>query len=357
MGRHHHPRRQPGERGCLCDRNDGGSANARFDTGGYDYAIVLPSGGAIKVFDPGFCAMGSNGVAGSMGAGDHWIGTSGTPVSTYYSVWNSNGKLGLPGSWSQVYTSGNLFENQTGYDPANMGPDGTGTRAERRHRRARRLPQCLVDDATGALGAGTYVLQVQTSKTRPPSGSTDTSVNSGTNAENMWSIEAAGAGAPQVYGNGRMTVYNNLQATATPQQFYLAKIDQATGAGKTALIDLFDPGDISGTGTLQVFSPDGGSSHAVNFNYTTDGNCVNQTGTSPCGTHTNVSQFDRRLQRRTGHEQHVDPHQRPPGNAYGSSGLWKGGWWQIVYTTPDGGNDTTTWEVSVSGNPVHLLLP
>ena len=58
-----------------------------------------------------------------MGAGDHWIGTAGTPVSTYYTLWNTNGKLGLPSAWSQVYTSGSTFENEKGYDPANL----TGT--------------------------------------------------------------------------------------------------------------------------------------------------------------------------------------------------------------------------------------
>ena len=338
----------------------------RFDPGGYDYVISLPSGGNVKVFDPGFCAMGSNGVAGSMGAGDHWIGSVGTPVSTYYTLWDTNGKAGLPSAWSQVYTSGSLFESQTGYDPANTAPgvaSGTlggatsgctfsNSTADPNHNAWWTMP-------TGALGPGTYALQVQTSKTRPPSGSTDTNVNSGTNAENMWSIEAVGGGSPQVYGNGRMTVYNNLQVTATPQQFYLAKIDQATGAGKTALIDLFDPGDLCGTcdGTLQVFSPDGGTPHAVNFNYTTDANCSDQTGTSPCGTYTNVSQFITTKGGRQATNNTWIHISIPLANTYGSGGLWQGGWWQIVYTTPGGGNDTTTWQVSVSGNPVHLLIP
>ena len=48
----------------------------------------------------------------------------------------------------------------------------------------------------------------------------------------------------------------------------------------------------------------------------------------------------------------------PP--TYGSAatgGLWNNGWWQIQYIVTSGGNDTTTWQVSVSGNPVHLLVP
>ena len=331
------------------------SKNAIYDSQGYNYAITLPSGGTVKVFDPGFCAMGLNGVAGSMGAGDHWIGSTGTPVTTYYTLWNTNGKLGLPGSWSQVYTSGTLFGSQTGYDPANTAPGvvlGTLTGAtpgcDAYHNTWWTMP-------TGGLGGGTYVLQVQTSKTYPPSSSTDTTVNSGTNAENMWSIEAVGTNA-QVYGNGRMAVYNNLQVTTTPQQFYLAKIDRATGAGKTVLIDLFDPGDLCGTcnGTLQVFSPDGGTSHAVKFSYTTDGNWIPN---SDARSGNNVGEITTTLNGKQSFNSTWIHISIPLDSTYGQSGLWQGGWWQIVYSTPQGGNDTTTWQVSVSGNPVHLLVP
>jgi hypothetical protein len=31
-------------------------------------------------------------------------------------------------------------------------------------------------------------------------------------------------------------------------------------------------------------------------------------------------------------------------------------WWKIEYQV-DGGNDTTTWQVDIQGNPVHLLVP
>ena len=160
-----------------------------------------------------------------------------------------------------------------------------------------------------------------------------------------------------------MTVYNNLPYDAAvggtqTQQFYLAKIDQATGAGKTALIDLFDPGDLASgaTGTLRVFSPDGGTSHAVNFSYTTDANCSAKSGTSPCSG-TNVGQITTTSpsgQATNNTWIHISI---PLGTSYGQGGLWQGGWWQIQYTIDKGGNDTTTWEVSVSGNPVHLLIP
>jgi len=31
------------------------------------------------------------------------------------------------------------------------------------------------------------------------------------------------------------------------------------------------------------------------------------------------------------------------------------GWWKIEYTITASGNDTTTWEVNIRGNPVHLV--
>ena len=44
---------------------------------------------------------------------------------------------------------------------------------------------------------------------------------------------------------------------------------------------------------------------------------------------------------------------------YGSTSLANNGWWKISYTIPSGvqANDTTTWKVSVRGNPVHLVVP
>ena len=47
---------------------------------------------------------------------------------------------------------------------------------------------------------------------------------------------------------------------------------------------------------------------------------------------------------------------------YGAGGLTpptetQPGWWKIEYTITAAGNDTTTWEVSIRGNPVHLITP
>ena len=326
--------------------------------GGYLYAIKLPAGGTVNVFDPGFCAMGGNpSGAGNLGAGDHWIGSSGTAVSTYYTLWNTNGLLGLdPSSWgAPVYSSGSLFDGQNGYDAVNgSNPGGATSGCDAYHNAWFTLP-------TGTLAAGTYALQVSTTKP------TDASNNSATNAENMFAIEAIGGAdasgnSPAIYGNGKMAVYNNLQPGNSYQLFYLAKIDRNAGAGKTALIDIFDPGDVPGDATLKVLSPDAGVQTQATFSYTTDSNCnataiASGWAASDLCSDSNVSSIITSV---GGHSSFNNTwiHIRIPLPAsYGLNGLWQGGWWQIRYETPGGGNDTTTWQVSISGNPVHLTVP
>jgi hypothetical protein len=319
--------------------HNGGANNLLYDPDGYFYAVVLPAGGSIQVFDPGFCQMGSNpSGAGSYGAGDHWIGTANTPVSTYYNLWDTHNVPLIPSSWTLTgNSSGTLFENQKGMDTANGGSGGTGG-CDANHNKWWTL-------ASG-LAAGTYEVEVST--TNP----NNSAINSSTNAENMFSLLAVGGGSPNIYGQSRMAVYNNLASGG--QQFYMAKVDQTTGAGKTLAIDLFDVGDVGGDSYLQILSPDGtgGTQKLVtNFSYTSDANC---TGTSDSCTGTGRSQIQTYLSGKQAFNNTWIHISIPLGTSYGSTGLWQGGWWQIKYVVAKG-NDTTTWSVNVRGNPVHLV--
>ncbi len=329
--------------------NDGGASNGIYDSGGYDYIVSLPAGGTVNVFDPGFCAMGQV-AAGSIGTGDHWIAGASNDVSTYYTLWNTGGKPGLRSTWTRLYTSGPLFERQHGYDPVNNlnPPNGATKGCDAYHNGWWTIP-------TGNLLAGQYAVQVQTSKTAPPSTSADGSINASTNAENMFALEAIGGGSPQIYGNGRMAVYNNLRQGSPTQQFYLAQIDRPTGASKTALIDIFDPGDVAGEATLKVLSPNGGGQSEATFSYTTDGNC--NAGVSDACSGLNVKQLKTATNGRSSFNNTWIHISIPLPASYGAGGLWQGGWWQIQYITPNGGNDTTTWQVNIQGNPVHLVVP
>ena len=142
------------------------------------------------------------------------------------------------------------------------------------------------------------------------------------------------------------------------QRMYLAQIDQ-TAAGKTIEIDLFDPGDVGGDAFLRVLSPDGNAYNYATFSYSADANCVsgNSDLCSASG-RTSVQTA------KGGSSSFNDSWLKiliPLPTTYGSTGLLpagetQSGWWKIEYQVA-GGNDTTTWEVNVLGNPVHLVVP
>ncbi len=339
----------------LPDSN-GSLPNYSYDPRGYYYTVVLPSTGDIKIFDPGFCAMGPNGAGGSYGTGDHWIGTSGTPVSTYFNVLDTHDVPLNPAGWTTTsWSSGNTFTTQKGYDPNNLGtggiPGGSTNTCDSYHNAWYTL-------ASG-VPAGTYEVQVTTTNLG------DASINNATNAENMWAILATAPGS-QVYGYDKMALYNNLTASGVSQMAYLAKVDQITGKGKTLTIDLFDVGD-STAGYIRIWSPDQSATQQVlvnNFSYFTyninssgsrvsPGNCV--AGLSDFCSDYGRSKITVRVAsasngsfNNTWLEITI-----PLGPNYGNNGLWQGGWWQVEYVV-SAGNDTTTWSVNVNGNPVHL---
>jgi hypothetical protein len=165
----------------------------------------------------------------------------------------------------------------------------------------------------------------------------------------MWSAWVSSGGSPQIYGEGKMAAYNNL--TAGTQLFYLAQIDREN-AGKTMEITLFDPGDVSGDAYLRILSPNGNAYNYATFDYVADngrtGSGVSTIQTASGGT----SYFNNS----------VLTIQIALPASYGSVGLTpagetEAGWWKIEYTVGATGQDITTWEVNIRGNPVHLVVP
>jgi hypothetical protein len=181
----------------------------------------------------------------------------------------------------------------------------------------------------------------------------------------MYSLEvtASGATTPQVFGAGNMVAYNNVNGG--DQLFYLGQIPKVD-AGKTLEIDLFDVGDVScspgpcsgSLATLYVQSPDGNVYSNANFTFAADSMCASSCSgsgssiiaTTSSGTHPYNDSWLTILV--------------PLPSTYGSVGLTppgetQAGWWKIDYRIAAGvqSNDTTTWRVSVRGNPVHLVVP
>jgi hypothetical protein len=192
------------------------------------------------------------------------------------------------------------------------------------------------------LGEGEYRLQVVTS-----SGST------GQQAANNFGVQvttAAGTGA-RIYGQTRMCAYVNVGSSTA--LLYLAQVD-ASHAGKTLEIKLFDPGDITNT-TLRIKQPTASGYVDASFKFTATGS----SGGAPT----------------SGGPQTSIPTSNGLGNFYNNQwvtisvalpasynaptppGETQPGWWKIEYTVGTSGQDVTTWEVSIRGNPVHLVVP
>ncbi len=159
-----------GEQGngdAYAPANNGAGANARYRRARLQLRDQPPVGRDRQGLRPGFCAMGSNGVGGYMGVGDHWISTAaGTPASTYYTLWNTNDKVGLPIRRGRSSTRPvRCSRARPGTTPANTlapqparSPAASHSGCDAYHNAWWTIP-------TGNLGSGTYVLQVQTSKT------------------------------------------------------------------------------------------------------------------------------------------------------------------------------------------------
>jgi Flp pilus assembly protein TadG len=371
--------------------NPKSTKNDQYNAKGYDYTTVVPTGNAtIWIFDPTFCATATKTTgSGHAGAGDHWLGPNDpTPVSTYYQLWNFNGFPLDANKWTQVpgADSGTLFESENQLDKSTTYGSTTLTNYADQG-----TPSGVTDCQAGKISnqavggywhnkwwplatnvaAGTYFVRVMTTDPN------DASANLGQSFENMFSIEVTGGGAGQIYGGGKMETYANVDSGS--QTFYLAQISKILGAGKTMEIDLFDPGDVGQNAWLQILSPDGNKvepNDYANFSFTADTNasgpqssggtvnCI-QTyrpsggGSVPPGCTTYASTNSTGTFYQNSWVKILVP---IPGT-YGQTGLHpstdpagQDGWWKIKYTVQSA-NDTTTWMVSVLGNPVHLVVP
>jgi hypothetical protein len=354
--------------------NKQGGSNPQFDSGGYNYAVELPAGGTIYVFDPTACAVGQY-----LGTGDHYNDDGGYEpgykmysVSTYYDVYDMTAS---PLNWAlqpKVAGSGSLFEKEYQYDQS--GKYGTPPYKSNGHMKPTSedlidLKDCSEGASTNpeegrywhdkwwpiaTEGPGTYRLNIRSAALG--------AANAKATFENDFSIEAVGTGKSRVYGLGKMVQYNVMPAAGT-QLFYLAQIGPEN-AGKTLEIDLFDIGDIGGIGSLSVLGPDNDSYTNATFKYTSDANCGQTKGsTDACAAPSRTSIAVANGNKSSFNDTWLHLIIKLP-STYGCSvaapclepaGETQQGWWKIQYTTSAAANDTTTWMVNLVGNPVHLV--
>jgi hypothetical protein len=327
--------------------------NTAFDPNGYSYIVEFQpgtTGGAVWIFDPLFCATGLKTTSPfqRLGVGDRWYNTLSTRnVTTEYKLWNMNGTPYATGDDTLVATDGGLFTNM---DFADKGADYKGNSDYGGYNGSSSV-DCASNPYHNAwwrlasgVGEGEYRLQVVTS-----AGGT------AQQALNNFGIQLTtsfGTGA-RVYGQSRMAANVNLASSTV--LFYLAQVD-AVHAGKTLEIRLFDPGDITNT-TLRIKMPGPSGYSDATFKFTATGSA----GGAPLSGGPQTSLQTSSTATPTGfyNNQWVTIQVALPADyrAPTPPGETQPGWWKIEYTVGASGQDVTTWEVNIRGNPVHLVIP
>ena len=336
--------------------NPNPTLNTQYDANGYQYAIVVPAGAGstnIDLYDATFCAVDP-----TKGTGDRWLSDPTFPsVSTYFTLWSDPAATPLDYTDDvAVAQTGTRFEHERQSDRSATYRDTNYTYSSGT---LFALPDCTTTtyhNKWWTLGTvttpGTYRLQITTTMASNPND------QKGTSASNKFGVRAVTSSSTwkaSVYGLGKMAIYANISNGTT--NFYLARID-AVHAGKSMVVSLFDPGDASGTASIQVMKPTSTGYTPATFSYTADSNA-----NSCCRSGTNVTSLTT-VQSGTSRynnswvtitiplpKTYTAP--LPPGEPAGTLG----GWWKIAYTYDSTATDSTTWMVQIRGNPVHLVQP
>jgi hypothetical protein len=318
----------------------------------YDYAIEMAansSGGQVHIFDPGFCDQNSF----VIGTGDQYYSGSGA-VSSFYSVWDTQGTLYDQSDDRLIGSSGNTFRRQSGSCDAY-------------HNGWYQVPLTAAPEATLGLRAGAsgpHIYRLRATTYDP----TDISAQRNVQANNSFGLLAKGTsgGTPRVYGIGAMEMFTPLPGGQT-SSFYLAQI-AAVHADKTMEIKLWDPGDTNQNAYIQIMKPTSSGWTAVtNMSYTAKRGQLNPaTGTYVI--HSNANNCDSNTGTNVDRVQVYQSSSR-------FNGCWltilvgipsdytapQDGWWKIEYhmqgSSGTEATDITTWQVDIRGNPVHLVEP
>lgn len=334
----------------------------------YDYAVYLPPGsanGVLSIFDAPFCGTDSS---GQFGTGDRYFSASASPISAFYTLYDTNETLWDPTDDTVVASSNLLFRRISAVDASlysggtpsgsplscKVGDVADQTDGRYWHNRWWPMPAQL----DGGTEGRTYRLRTSTTD---PNSDTDQRT---ANAQNSFALFAkASGGAPQVYGLGAMESFSPLPGGSS-SIFYLAKIE-AVHAGKTVVIGLWDPGDTGAlSANVQILIPGAAGYTATTVKWSSAKGTTNSAAsacTGLTGTGTSITTNTGTQQKFNGCWVTIEVPIPATYTAPTPPGETEGGWWKIKYVmggaTTDTSLDVTTWQVSIRGNPVHLVLP
>lgn len=188
--------------------------------------------------------------------------------------------------------------------------------------------------------AGTYVVQVR-------------HVDSGSTVDraglNRYSIRATGA-QTNLFALGDFSIYNNADISTT--EFFLAEVPDYY-AGKTLVIELYDPGESSQNGTLQVIA-------ANDLVFAGDCTVFESSGNAPVyGSGSPATPCQELVTPQEYNGRWLKFHVVLPdtyscdvtASPFGTQSCW----WKMNYVYTSSVNDTTTWTAYIIGNPIHLV--
>lgn len=189
----------------------------------------------------------------------------------------------------------------------------------------------------GGVPEGRYLLRVQTS---------------GGAAANRYALKAQAdsVNQPRVSAYGDFSMYNNIDAGNA--NFYLAEV-VPEHRGKTLVLDMFDPGEVSGDALMKVLEPDGDVAEAcVGYSDSPNSTFTDGATLDPCQFFSSqggskYNDYWVQLQIKIPNDYTCDEGVPTP-----TDGKC---WWKIQYDITGQANDTTTWAARVVGDPVHLI--
>jgi hypothetical protein len=174
--------------------------------------------------------------------------------------------------------------------------------------------------------------------------------------------------APRVYGLGAMEAFTPLNGGGSAQ-FYLAEIEPVH-EGKSLEIRLWDPGDTGNlSADLRILYPSGGSYHNADLDFTAQ---AVASGAAGCNGRTDdtvgpLGPLDPFITTNTGGSSQYNGCWLtiviviPNGYDGVAPSALDQNWWKIQYdmggASTDNAFDLTTWQVTLRGNPVHLVVP
>ena len=314
------------------------------DLGAYDYTVKVTGSGtlAISLFDPEFCPRSDM----SHDTGDTAF-TNGSVFNTVFTLYNPSPTPYLLGSYTVAASVS--YPGDGGTTPSDSSHSCSSyyvtTDSTTHDYKATGGSSGWIPFASIAAAPGTYRLNVQT-----------TAVNGkAADGFNAYGIKATLGGSTNgvsVYGGAvgtmsSMSIWNNNLPSGV-SYIYLAQIN-STNAGKALVLDLFDPGDVSGTATMYFDMPTTSGWVDAPFSWRDAGASLSASGTLHSGATSLVTA--------SGGTSNFQGHWVVVTIAIpGSYTAPQSGWWKIRYSFSGGTpHDRTTWNAQVIDIPVHLV--